>query len=97
MLFSRSKFFRKKKINRPEIVQITSNSIVLSSKICVPKETKMKLNQRQHISCDCKCKSNITTCNSKQKWNNKTCQCQFETTISVKKISVGILAHVSAR
>ena len=29
----------------------------------------------EHISCDCKCKINSTTCNSKQKWNNKTCQC----------------------
>ena len=29
----------------------------------------------EHISCDCKCKFNIRTCNSKQKWN-KTCQCE---------------------
>ena len=28
----------------------------------------------KHISCDCKCKFNSTTCNSNQKWNNKTCQ-----------------------
>ena len=27
----------------------------------------------EHISCDCKCKFNTTTCNSKQQWNNKTC------------------------
>ena len=27
----------------------------------------------EHISCDCKCKFNSTTCNSNQKWNNKTC------------------------
>ena len=26
--------------------------------------------------CDCKCKLNSTTCNSNQKWNNKTCQCE---------------------
>ena len=26
----------------------------------------------EHISCDCKCKLNSITCNSKQKWNNKT-------------------------
>ena len=25
----------------------------------------------KHISCDCKC-----DCNSVQKWNNKTCQCE---------------------
>ena len=24
----------------------------------------------KHISCDCRCKFNSTTCNSKQKWNN---------------------------
>ena len=30
----------------------------------------------EHISCDCTCKFNSTTCNSKQKWNNKTCQCE---------------------
>ena len=28
----------------------------------------------KHISCDCKCNLNSTTCNSNQKWNNKTCQ-----------------------
>ena len=28
----------------------------------------------KHISCDCKCKFNSITCNSYQKWNNKTCQ-----------------------
>ena len=34
----------------------------------------MKLKQWQkHISCDCRCKFNSTTCNSNQKWNNKTC------------------------
>ena len=29
-----------------------------------------------HISCDCKCTLDITTCTSQQKWNNKTCQCE---------------------
>ena len=28
----------------------------------------------KHISCDCKCKFNGTTCNSNQKWNNEICQ-----------------------
>ena len=59
---------------------------VLSSKICVPKETK-DINVKvfnvitnkndaktiaKHISCDCKCKRNSTTWNSNstQKWNN---------------------------
>ena len=26
----------------------------------------------KHISCDCKCKLNSTTCNTNKKWNNKT-------------------------
>ena len=30
----------------------------------------------KHISCDCKCKFNGTTCNSNQKWNNQTCKCK---------------------
>ena len=56
---------------------------VLSPKICLSTETKdiyvkafnMITNKNEaktmteHISCDCKCKSNSTTCNSKQKWN----------------------------
>ena len=32
----------------------------------------------EHISWDCKCKFNSTTCYSKQKWNNKTCQCEYK-------------------
>ena len=30
-----------------------------------------------YISCDCKCKFNITSNDSKPKWNNKTCQCEY--------------------
>ena len=30
----------------------------------------------EHISCDCKCKFNSTICNSNQKRNNKTWQCE---------------------
>ena len=30
----------------------------------------------EHISCDYKCKFNSTKSNSKQKLNNKTCQCE---------------------
>ena len=66
----------------------TGNCNVLSPKLCVPKETKhinvktfntikSKYEAREmkkHISCDCKCKFNSTTCNSNRKWNNKTCQ-----------------------
>ena len=63
---------------------------VLSPKICVPKKTKdlnvkvisMIKNRNEsktlakHISCDCKCKFNSITCNSNQKSNNKTYQCE---------------------
>ena len=31
---------------------------------------------RKHISSDCKCKFNNTKCQSNQKWNNKTSQCE---------------------
>ena len=63
---------------------------VLSPKICVPIETK-DINVKvfnmipiknkakamtKHTSCDCKYKFNITTCNSNQKWNKKTCYCK---------------------
>ena len=62
---------------------------VLSPKISVLEETK-DINVKafktittkneaevmtEHISCDCKCKFNSSKCNSKQKWNNKTCKC----------------------
>ena len=30
----------------------------------------------KHISYDCKCKFSSITCNSNQKWNNETCQCE---------------------
>ena len=68
----------------------TGSCNILSPEICVPKETKdinvkafnMITNKdeakamTEHISCVCKCKCNSTTCNSKQKWDNKTCQCE---------------------
>ena len=66
----------------------TGSCNVLPPKIYIPKETKdiniktfnMITNKTEaktmtkHISCNCKCKLNSTTCNSNQKWNNKTCQ-----------------------
>ena len=42
----------------------------------------MKINKSEakamteHISCNCKCKFNSTTYDSKQKWNDKTCPCE---------------------
>ena len=71
----------------------------LSPKVCAPKETKdinvklfnMITNKNEaktmakHISCDCKCKSNSTTCNFNQKLNNKTCQCECKNCRTCKK------------
>ena len=62
---------------------------VLSPEMCVPREAEdinvkafnMITNKNEAtamielISCNCKCKFNRTTCNSKQKWN-KLCQCE---------------------
>ena len=51
----------------------------------------------EHISCDFKCKFNSTTCNSNQKWKNKTCKYEVKTIVSAKKIIFGILANVFVR
>ena len=72
---------------------------ILLPKICVPKKTKdisvkacnmiAKKNEAKtmtkHISCDCKCKFNSATCNSNQKWNNKTRQCECKSYCTYKK------------
>ena len=72
------------------LIKCTGSCNVLSPKKCVPKETKdinvkaynMITNRnvakalREHISCECKCKFSSTAYNSKQKWNNKTFQCE---------------------
>ena len=63
---------------------------LIAKKVHVPKETEdisvtefnMIANKdeakamTEHISCDYKCKFNSTKSNSKQKLNNKTCQCE---------------------
>ena len=68
----------------------TGSCNVLSPNIYVPKETKninvkalnMITNKdeakamTEHLSFKFKCKFNNRTCNSKQRWNNKTCQCE---------------------
>ena len=51
----------------------------------------------KHISRDCKCKFNSTTCNSNQKWNNKHVNVNVKIMISAKKIIAGILAHIFVR
>ena len=88
----------------------TGSCNVLFSKIYVPKKTK-EINVKafniitnknevkaiaKHISRDCKYKLNNTTCNSKQKWNNKTYQCECNNYLA-NKIIVGIVAHVFVR
>ena len=40
---------------------------------------------KEHISCDFISKFNCTTCNSKQKLNNKTCQCECKNYHNCKK------------
>ena len=39
----------------------------------------------KHISCGCKRKFDSTTCNSNQKWNNKTCKCECKNYRACKK------------
>ena len=46
------------------------------------------------ISRDCKRKYDSAKCNSNQKWNNETCQCECKIIVSTKKIIIGIPAHV---
>ena len=63
---------------------------VVSSKICLTIETKdvnvkafnaltnknKAITMTKHISFNCKYKLNSKICNSNQKWNNRTCQCE---------------------
>ena len=71
----------------------------LSTKIFVPSKTE-NINVKafniitnrnevktlvKHISCDCKCKFNNTTCHSNQNWNNKTCQYEYKNYHTWKK------------
>ena len=71
---------------------------LLSPKMCVLKET-IDINVKafnmitknkaktitKHISCDCKCKFNSTTCNLNQKQNNEICKCEFKNYYTCKK------------
>ena len=36
------------------------------------------------VSCDCKWKFDVTTCNSHQKRNNETCQCECKNYLKCK-------------
>ena len=82
-----------------------------STKVYVASETKdtnikefnmiTRINEAKtftkHISCDCKCKFNNTTCNWSQKRNNNKYQCDCKCIVPVKEIIVGILTHVLLR
>ena len=70
----------------------------LISNIFVPKEAKdinvkafNMINKNEaktmteHISCEGKCKFINRTCNSNQKCNNKTCQCEYKNYCTCKK------------
>ena len=39
----------------------------------------------EHILCDCKCQFNSTICNSNQKCNHGTCQCECKNCFKCKK------------
>ena len=79
--------------------QCTGTCNVLLPEISVPKKTKginveasnMIANKnetkamKEHISCDCKCIFKSTLGNSNQKWNNKTCHCEFKNYRTCKK------------
>ena len=75
----------------------------MSSQDIIVKAFNMSINKNEtkamteRISCDFKCKFNGTTCNSNQKWNNKTCQCECKNYHQYKKIIVRILAHAFVR
>ena len=71
----------------------------LSMRICALSKTKdvnvnvfnMITNRNEakkivkHIPCGCKWKFNSATCNSNQKWNNETCQCECRNYLTYKK------------
>ena len=51
----------------------------------------------EHISCHCKCKFNSIICNSKQKWNDKTCQCECKSFAKGERDYSLFQVHVFAR
>ena len=51
----------------------------------------------EHISCDCKCKFNSTICNSTKNGVMQHVNVNVKIIISIKKIIVGMLAHVFVR
>ena len=83
----------------------SGNCNVLFPKIYVPKKKRhvkvfnVITNKNEaavmakHISCDCECRFNSTTCNSNQKWNKKNVNVKIM--VSVKNVIVGILARTS--
>ena len=43
----------------------------------------------EHISCDCKCKFNMTICNANQNWNNKYANVNAKIIANTKKVIDG--------
>ena len=62
--------------------------------IAIKNEAKLLV---KHISCDCKCKFNSTSCSSNQTCSNEIFQCKYKSYSTCKKITVGILAQVFVR
>ena len=65
----------------------SGNFNVFSLKVDISKETKdINVTACKRFSCDCKCKFNITMCNSNQECNNKTCSMNVKVFVSAKMI-----------
>ena len=95
----------------PSLNKSNGSFNVLSPKTCVPNEIKdiyvkafnMITNKdeakamTEHILCDCKWKFNSKACNSNQNGIIKHVNVNAKTIVSLKRIIVGILAHVSTK
>ena len=68
-------------------VSIETKNINVKAFIMITKKNEVKT-MAKYISCDCKCKF---------QWNNKTCQYEYKYDRTLKKIIVGIIAHVFVR
>ena len=49
------------------------------------KEEAKEMTEHMIVTCDCKCQFDSATCNSKQKWYNKTCQYECKNYHKYKK------------
>ena len=79
------------------------------AKLCVPdvvKNINVKVfymmswsNQTKHIewhkTCKCKCRSNSSVCNNKQRWNEDKCQCECRELVDKKRCDKGFIQNPS--